>query len=121
MHKKILVVDDQQDMLYMMEKILSKSGFEVVTNSTGNVMEFLQGDFHPDLIILDINLGEKDGGEICHELKMKEATKHIPVILVSAVMDLLKISGDCGAEDYLAKPFRAPQLINKVLSNLEAA
>lgn len=121
MHKKILVVDDQEDMLYMMKTILLKNGFEVITDSTGDVLELIREGIHPDLIILDINLGEKDGGDICYSLKSKAETKHIPIILVSAVMDLLQISGDCGAEDYLAKPFLAPQLINKVISNLKAA
>ena len=120
-HQKILVVDDQEDMLFMIKSVLSKSGFEVVTNSNGNILEALSTGPHPDLIILDINLGDTDGRDICFFLKSKEETKHIPVILISAVMDLLKISGDCGAEDFLAKPFRAPQLINKVISILNAA
>ena len=121
MHKKILVVDDQEDMLLMMEAILLKNGFEVIKNSDGEVFELINEGIKPDLIILDINLGEKDGGEICHSLKKAEATKHIPVILVSALMDLTTISSYCGAEDYLEKPFRGQQLINKVVSNLSAA
>ncbi len=120
LNKKILVVDDQQDMLFMMKAILIRYGFEVITDSTGDVINILEEGLEPDLIILDINLGDKDGGDICLALKQQQSTKHIPIILVSAVMDLLKISGECGAEDFLAKPFEAPQLINKI-HNLVAA
>lgn len=121
MHKKILVVDDQQDMLFMMKSILLRNGFDVVTNSDGEIFNLIKEGMNPDLIILDINLGGKDGGEICHSLKTKESTKHIPVILISAIMDLTKISEECGAEDYLAKPFREPQLMDKVFARLNAA
>ena len=121
MQKKILIVDDQEDMLYMMEAILLRNGFDVIKNSNGEVLELINDGIKPDLIILDINLGEKDGGEICYSLKKEISTKNIPIILVSAVMDLLKVSTYCGAEDYLEKPFRGQQLINKVVSNLKAA
>jgi DNA-binding response OmpR family regulator len=120
MHK-ILVVDDQQDILFMIKTILAKKGFKVETDLTGNLVEHLDKDNFPDLIILDINLGNKDGGIICRDLKSSESTKHIPVIIVSSDLNLLNISRTCGAEDFLAKPFKSKELVYKVLSCIRAA
>jgi DNA-binding response OmpR family regulator len=120
MSKKIVVADDQNDILWMVKSVLSKQGYEVKTDATGSLLDEIDG-VHPDLIILDINLGDRDGGEICKKLKGQEISKHIPVILISAIMDLSEISKNCGADDYLAKPFRLSDLVNKVQQNLIAA
>jgi len=119
--QKILVVDDQQDMLILIKTILAKRGFSVQTDLTGVLVEHLEEDNFPDLIILDLNLGNRDGGKICQGLKSSESTKHIPVIMVSSDLNLSQISRTCGAEDCLAKPFNDKQLIYKVLSFLKAA
>jgi DNA-binding response OmpR family regulator len=120
MSGKIAVIDDQEDILHMIEAILVKYGYEVITDTTGAVLENAEASQF-DLIILDINLGDKDGAEICAKLKAGETTRNIPIILISAKMDLVKISAECGAEDYLPKPFRIPDLIGKVRTNLQAA
>ena len=114
------MADDQEDILYALKAILSKNGYEVITDKTGALLEEMKED-GPDLILLDINLEERDGGDICQKLKHQENTKHIPIILMSAKMDLPKISRACGAEDYLAKPFQTNELVYKVQKNLHAA
>ncbi len=120
MSKKIVVADDQGDILRMMQSVLTKQGYEVATDATGTLLDEIKNE-NPDLIILDINLGERDGSDICRRLKEQEYSKHIPVILISAIMDLAEISQTCGADDYLAKPFRLSELVNKVQQNLQAA
>ena len=120
MSKKIVVADDQSDILRMMQSVLTKRGYEVTTDATGNLLDEIEEE-NPDLIILDINLGERDGCDICKKLKQQEFSKHIPVILISAIMDLPQISQTCGADDYLAKPFRLSELVSKVQQNLQAA
>lgn len=120
MSKKIVVADDQSDILYMMQSVLSKQGYEVTTDATGNFLDEIKHE-NPDLIILDINLGDLDGSDICRKLKEQEFSKNIPVILISAIMDLPEISQICGADDYLAKPFRLSDLVNKVRQNLKTA
>jgi two-component system response regulator VicR len=120
MTKKIVVVDDQVDMLRLIKPILSRNGYEVETDQTGAILDNLSIRL-PDLIILDINLQVNDGAEICRRLKADSRTKDIPIILISAVMDLAKISKLCGAEAYLAKPFTGPQLIGKIQTILQAA
>ena len=120
MNKKIVVADDQSDILRIMQSVLTKQGYEVATDSTGILLDEIKNE-NPDLIIIDINLGERDGGDICRKLKEQEFSKHIPIILISAIMDLPEISQICGADDYLAKPFRLSELVNKVQQNLQAA
>jgi DNA-binding response OmpR family regulator len=121
MNKKIMVVDDQEDMLRLIKAILSKNGFEVSTDPTGSLLDNIDPRQTPDLIILDINLKDRNGDDICRELKQDPKTKNIPVILISALMDVRKISRDCGAEDYIFKPFKSVDLINKVRMQLQAA
>jgi CheY-like chemotaxis protein len=120
MNKKIIVVDDQADMLRLIKPILSRNGYDVKTDLTGGILENLDTPL-PDLIILDINLQVNDGAEICKKLKTEAKTSAIPVILISSVLDLSKISKDCGAEAYLSKPFTATELIGKVQTIFQAA
>jgi two-component system, OmpR family, response regulator VicR len=120
MTKKIVVVDDQLDMLKLIKPMLSRKGYEVETDQTGAILDHLENQL-PDLIILDINLQIMDGAEICKRLKTEVKTRNIPIILISAVMDLPKISKECGAEGYLAKPFTGNDLISKVQTLLQAA
>ncbi len=118
--KKILVIDDEKDILFMIQYILKSQGFKVETDDAGNVFEIIKYNSLPDLILLDINIGEKNGGEICVELKKNIRTKNIPVILVSADKSIIEIKNKCGAEDCLAKPFSSEDLLSKVHSNLIA-
>jgi CheY-like chemotaxis protein len=120
MEKKIVVIDDQPDILYVVKSILVRKGYDVATDSTDAILENMKENY-PDLIILDVNLEEMDGGDICHKLKTQESTKHIPIILMSAIMDLPKISDACGADDYLNKPFQSADLLDMVKKNLQAA
>ena len=102
------------------KSILSKKGIEVISDPTGDLVSNLSQDL-PDLIILDINLTDRDGGDICTKLKTDRRTRHIPVILISAIMDLGLISQFCGAEDYLIKPFTVSELEQKVMRLLPYA
>jgi DNA-binding response OmpR family regulator len=110
---KIIIADDQADTRAMVQSILSKQGFEVIGDATGEIINRLERDL-PDLIILDINLQNKDGGDICTKLKSQRHTKNIPILLISGIMDLKQISQFCGAEDWLIKPFTTNELEEKV-------
>ena len=118
--KKILVIDDEKDMLFMIQYILKTRGYKVQTDDSGNVFEIIKYNGPPDLILLDINIGEKDGGQICLELKTDERTKNIPIILVSAEKNIEPVKNKCGAEDYLPKPFTFEDLLSKVDYNLKS-
>src|SRR5579864_23132 len=118
MKKRVLVVDDHEDILEVVKTVLEMAGYEVSTSLTGAYFQQMENDL-PDLILLDVLLPGEDGREICQRLKGDEKTRHIPVILLSAHADLLKTAEECGANDFLAKPFRVTRLrdiVKKYLS-----
>jgi DNA-binding response OmpR family regulator len=117
---KIVIIDDQEDILWILKSILSKKGYEVKTDSTGAFLDKLDKE-QPDLVILDFYFGQQKGSDICQKLKDSLKTKHIPIILMSAMPNLSKTSRDSGADDYLPKPFQISDLIKKVEQNLQAA
>ncbi|MEJ0079918.1 MAG: response regulator [Puia sp.] len=110
---KIIIADDEKDFGNLMKTVLESKGHEVVIDSNGHILNHLREEL-PDLILLDINLQSLDGGDLCTRLKEKPLTKHIPIILISAIMDLKQISQFCGAEDFLIKPFEKAELLEKI-------
>src|SRR5579862_5988531 len=121
--QKILVVDDNEDILEVMKLILVDFGYDAITLADGALLFDMVNKTHPDLILLDIMLGKYDGRELCREIKTKSDTKDIPVILVSAshyVAERIKING-VAPDDFLAKPFDVSDLITKVQAHVAAA
>lgn len=117
MKKSILAVDDSEAILDVVKMALEMAGCEVSTSLTGAC--FQQMEHHlPDLILLDVLLSGEDGGEICQRLKSDEQTRHIPVILLSAHAGLWETAERCGANDFLAKPFRLTELREIVKKHL---
>ncbi len=118
MQKKILVIDDDQDILELTELILQDSGYEVVTSLTAAILnDVLQ--LKPDLIILDDWLEDTTGHEQCKILKSAEATRHIPVLIFSASTGLEKVAADCLANNYIEKPFDVDDLQNMIAALLQ--
>jgi DNA-binding response OmpR family regulator len=121
--QRILAVDDNEDILEIMKLILEDYGYEVATLADGMMIFDAIDANHPDLILLDVMLGNADGRELCRQLKLKQETHDIPVILVSAshqVADRLSLNNGA-PDDFLAKPFDINDLLEKVGSNLAAA
>lgn len=118
MNKKILIVDDDVDILDALQLLLQDKGYDVKVSSTGEYAESLiKGKKElPDLIVLDIMLGEKDGRAICKALKSFPRTKHIPIILVSAHSTNKQSSFDAHANTFIAKPFES-ELLLKTIEN----
>jgi two-component system, OmpR family, alkaline phosphatase synthesis response regulator PhoP len=118
---KILIADDEKDLVFLLKTRLESLGFEVVTAYDG--IEALQKAHNesPDLIILDVMMPAGDGFKICEKLKSEEDTSSIPVIFLTAkTLDKDERKGlSVGAECYFKKPFEAEELIEtieKVLS-----
>jgi DNA-binding response OmpR family regulator len=114
---KILVVDDEVYIVQILEFSLSRiEGYEVITASDGEeALEKVQ-EGRPDLVVLDVMMPRMDGYEACKRLKAEEATKDIPVILLSAkgrAMDQNR-GFEVGADDYITKPFSPRKLIEKI-------
>jgi DNA-binding response OmpR family regulator len=116
---KILVVDDDVDILSVMEILLSMKGFDVEVTSKGeNTIPKIES-FKPDLILLDVLISGHDGRTICKELKTNKSTKDIPVIMFSAHPGAAATIGDYGADDFIAKPFDVNNLMQKVNNHLK--
>lgn len=111
--KKIIVADDNLEILYLLREMLEIAGYDVKTSVDGQNIKDLTDNL-PDLILLDIYMSGVDGRDICKQLKSQEATKHIPVIMISAFTNLEKIIPDTGADGFLSKPFEMDELLNKV-------
>ena len=112
--KKILLVDDDLDLLFVMEKMLLSNGYYATATDDGNKVLDLMKLSMPDLIILDINLGERDGREICESIKADPAFRHIPIILYSAEQGVEKEIEDCEAAAFIKKPFTKHLLLEKL-------
>lgn len=109
----IVVVDDDPAILEAMKMILELYNYQVETIADGDVMPKL-ALIQPKLLFLDICLSGVNGTDICKSLKSAEATKDIPVIMISASYDGHKCMKDAGADDFLAKPFELHDLLSKV-------
>lgn len=117
MEKKILVVDDERDIVKMLQYNLVKAGFDVMTAYTGE--EALEKSKNlPDLILLDIMMPEMDGWEVCRVLKRQEWTSAIPIIFLTARgNEIDEVVGlELGADDYIAKPIAIAKLLARIRS-----
>ena len=110
--KKVLVVDDDPEILNIVKNILITHDFDVKTHATGlNVPEIVT-DFNPNVVLLDIRLPGKSGTQVCKELK--ENDNSLPVIFFSARAEQEKSFASCKANDFIQKPFNVSNLINTV-------
>jgi excisionase family DNA binding protein len=114
--KRIMVVDDDADALKLMENILTEEGFELIPVSNATEVGLKATQMMPDLILLDFLMPELNGFEVCTALRDNELTRSIPIMAVTCLAkerDIERIF-ECGADDYLAKPFKVDMLLEKV-------
>jgi DNA-binding response OmpR family regulator len=114
--KKILVVDDEQDVVDVLRLVLGKSGYEVLTATSGMDGLARAQSALPSLILLDIMMHQMDGWEVLKLLKLDERTSAIPVVILSARVEPKdKIRGlQEGAIDYVTKPFAVRDILGKI-------
>ena len=114
--RRVLVVDDDREIVEMTRLILESGGYEVVPAHSGEEALRRAGDARPDLILLDINMPGMDGWETLKILKVDEATLSIPVAMFSIKLELRdKILGlQKGAFDYITKPFSYDEILDRV-------
>lgn len=116
--KKILVVDDDKDILDAIQIILESEGYTVSTIPKGNETYQAIDEFRPDIILLDVLMSGSDGRTICKNLKKDSKKNHIPVIMLSAHPTIAKEAFVYGANDFLAKPFETEDLLKIIKKNL---
>jgi CheY-like chemotaxis protein len=115
---KMLVVDDEPEINALVARIFEKLGFEVVQCNDGvEALTIIERQGHPDIVLIDLNLPQLDGWEVCRRLKTAPATKHIPVVMMTAAhanVDDAQLGLAIGADEYVAKPFSREVLIHNV-------
>ncbi len=112
--KRILVADDDLGIVEALQVLLEDAGYIVKTTTDGTTVQTDISAFSPDVVLLDIWMSGQNGHDICKRLKEETTTRRIPVIMISANRDTARISQDCGADDYVAKPFEIDELLSKV-------
>jgi DNA-binding response OmpR family regulator len=120
MSKKVLVIDNDPDILDVVQEILTYSGFQVdAYPGTDDIMK-LVSQCQPDILIMDFLLDETNGGELCRQIKESALTSRLPVILYSAYSKVLESIDRYGCDAFIAKPFDLTELIAKVTELVNA-
>jgi two-component system phosphate regulon response regulator PhoB len=121
MSERILVVDDERDLLDLVVYHLTHAGHKVVTAMSGEQALERVRERTPDLVILDILLPDIGGLEVCRILKGEERTKNVPVIFLTAKGEEIDrvVGFELGADDYVAKPFSPRELVLRVRALLK--
>ena len=114
MKTKILIVEDDPHILLGLEEILKSEGYEVVVCNRGDKAEDAVAKAHPSLLILDVMLPGLSGFDVCKRLRAKKVS--LPILMLTAKgQELDKVIGlDCGADDYVTKPFGVRELVARV-------
>ena len=117
---RILVVDDEPDLLILLEEHLTQEGYEVLTASAGMKAITRAKQEHPDVILLDVMMPGLSGFDVCNILQDYPDTATIPIIFLTAVAETKrKVMGlNLGADDYITKPFDLHELAARVQAAL---
>ncbi len=116
---RILIVEDNNDVLWVVKIVLKRYGFKVMAIPRGEDVMPKMRTFRPHLILLDVVLSGISGVDVCNEIKSNEKTKEIPIIMFSAhanMNDILKLSKP---DDFIAKPFDVNELVKKIKYQIE--
>jgi DNA-binding response OmpR family regulator len=119
MTKRILLIDDEDNVRESLELILTHRGYDVRTCRTGHGILDEIRDYDPDILLLDVLLGDEDGRDICRDLKLSPETGHLPVIILSGIPDIYNTITEAGANDIVLKPFDEETLLHRIERQLE--
>src|SRR5947209_11406166 len=121
--KKILLIEDDSDLVTLLEYNLGKAGFKTVASQTGKGAVELCRRERPDLLILDIMLPDSDGFDICRGIRRDAELANIPILFLTArAAETDRIVGlELGANDYIVKPFYVRELIARIRTQFRTA
>ena len=116
MAKKVLIVDDEPNIVTSLEYLMTRSGYEVVVARNGDEALALVETFMPDLVLLDVMMPRRSGYEVCQKLRENAQWRHIKIVMLSAKGREAEVSKglSLGADGYVTKPFSNRELIAKV-------
>lgn len=114
MSKKILIVDDDQDILEALEIYFSDLGFLVIKNNDGKNIQELVKQVMPHILLMDMLLSGIDGAKLTKELKEDKRTKDVPILLLSAHPNAKIKAEESGANGFLPKPFELDKLLYEI-------
>jgi excisionase family DNA binding protein len=120
--RKVLIVDDDQELVELINDVLEKDGrFEVRTVNNGFDAGMMVKEYHPDLIVLDVMLPDINGREVCQRVRTDKAMDDVRIICISGMVEEDKIEDlkAAGANDFLHKPFEVETLIERMCGLLD--
>jgi CheY-like chemotaxis protein len=122
-HHKVLLIDDSDISLHFVAGVLVRAGYDVRTADDVDKLEYMLGDWRPDIILTDVNMPGISGLELCRMLKSNYETAHVPVVLFSAVphSELEDMARDCEADGFLSKANGLDRLPTELAQLIEAA
>ncbi len=114
--QRVMIVDDDPDALLLIEDILTDAGYELIKVSNATEVGLKAAQLTPDLILLDFLMPQLNGFDVCKALRQNELTRSIPIMAVTCLSkeDDIERIFECGADEYLPKPFKVDQLQEKV-------
>jgi len=112
--KKVLIIENDQDIRHIVEIILEDHGFETLSMAEPKELSAII-PFAPDVILLDEFINSKPGHRLCRKIKQVPKLASIPVIILSTANDIELIAAECQANDHIAKPFNIDEVVSKVV------
>src|SRR4029078_6087894 len=116
---KILIIDDDVDLLFLGSSLLKQRGFYVFSLSSADEAFETVRSFNPHLILLDVKLGDQDGRNICLKLKREPETNLIKIILYSAFPETSVEYSKYGADEFIVKPYEFNHLVERIRHHLD--
>ncbi|MFW0717921.1 response regulator [Pedobacter sp. N23S346] len=117
MKKKVVLVQDNKEILEIMDQVLEEEGFDVTASLTTDPVDRID-EIEPDVVIVDDHIkGDKRGSEVIKELKSDPETEDVSAVLTSTSNKLPQQAEECKADDYIEKPFDIDHMINVVKKN----
>jgi len=116
----IMIVDDEPENLNVLEALLTQAGYLVSAFPRGELALAAASHAAPDLVLLDVRMPGLDGHEVCRRFKAQEGLRDIPILFISALSAAEDITAGlaCGGVDYIAKPFRQPEVLARVRTHV---
>ena len=123
MTRKVLIADDEENIVISLEFLLKREGFEVLVASDGEAALQMIAEHHPDLVLLDVMMPKRNGYEVCQRMRERPEWRGIKIIMLSAKGRDVEVSKgvSLGADLYVTKPFSNAELVAQINALLAAA